>query len=384
MGLFFAALMLTVAVLARSYKEAQNYLTPVYLICIVPVIVAQLPGFELTRGLALVPAVNVALLLKQILLGHALAEHYFVVLSSSFVYTLLVLFAAAKIFAEQSILLGKQASLRVLLSRDRDASSTHREISIAEAVTLVASIFILLYYVGAWLQLRHLIGGLILSQYLLLALPVGVLVVVRRVDAVEALSLRAPSLRGLLGVIALGLSSWVILSGWQELQNLFLPLPSELLRGLDRLFDVPKGVAGIALLFFSVAITPAICEELVFRGVLFSSLGRRLGGRATIAITAVAFGLFHLSIHRFVGTAFLGLLMGLIVWRSGSILASMLFHALHNGTVLALSLWGSSLLGWQPGQGYPPRWTWIFGACGFVLGLLLLGFERRLSSERRC
>ncbi|MCA9524018.1 MAG: CPBP family intramembrane metalloprotease [Myxococcales bacterium] len=376
MGLFFASLMLTVAVLARSYKEAQTYLTPVYLICIVPVIVAQLPGFELSRGLAVVPAVNVALLLKQILLGRAIAEHYFVVISTSLLYTVLVLLAAARIFAEQSILLGQPASLRALLGNRGGSLPERPTIAPAEAVTAVAVIFILLYYVGSWLQHKNLIGGLLLSQYLLLALPVVLLLVVRRADPVDALALRLPSWRGVAGVVALGLSSWVILVGWQELQNRVLPLPRELLRGLDGLVELPRTPQGIALLFFGVALTPAICEELVFRGLLFSALARRLSGRATVALTAVAFGLFHLSIHRFVGTAFLGLLMGLAVWRTGSIVSSMLFHALHNGVVLALSLWGRSWLAWQPGEGFPPKWSWIVGACGFVLGLALLARAR--------
>ncbi|HEY3357801.1 MAG TPA: ABC transporter permease subunit, partial [Polyangia bacterium] len=70
--LLFSAIMLAVAALARSFKEAQNALTPVYLVCVVPAMIAALlPGVRLGWLTAVVPAVNVSLLVKDLIRGDA-------------------------------------------------------------------------------------------------------------------------------------------------------------------------------------------------------------------------------------------------------------------------------------------------------------------------
>ena len=50
--------MVAVASLARSFKEAQNLLTPVYLISVLPAVLAQLPGVELGYVTAIFPSVK--------------------------------------------------------------------------------------------------------------------------------------------------------------------------------------------------------------------------------------------------------------------------------------------------------------------------------------
>jgi len=59
--------------------------------------------------------------------------------------------------------------------------------------------------------------------------------------------------------------------------------------------------------------------------------------------TALLFGIVHASIYRLLPTAFLGLLMGYAVWKSGSILAGMVVHVLNNGLIVVLVHLGSEL-----------------------------------------
>ncbi len=65
------ALMLTIALMARSFKEAQSYLTPLIMMVIFPSLLGGLPGMELTPVLSLVPIFNSSQLLKLILQGEA-------------------------------------------------------------------------------------------------------------------------------------------------------------------------------------------------------------------------------------------------------------------------------------------------------------------------
>lgn len=65
----FAAVLLSLSIYARSFKEAQGYMSPIMMVVIVPVVLAMLPGIELKGGWAWVPLTNVALAMKEIIKG---------------------------------------------------------------------------------------------------------------------------------------------------------------------------------------------------------------------------------------------------------------------------------------------------------------------------
>ncbi|WP_100641999.1 ABC transporter permease [Alteromonas facilis] len=65
----FASALLSLSIYARSFKEAQGYMTPIVFVVIIPVILAMLPGVELKGGWAWVPLTNVALAIKELIKG---------------------------------------------------------------------------------------------------------------------------------------------------------------------------------------------------------------------------------------------------------------------------------------------------------------------------
>lgn len=65
----FAALLLSLSIYARSYKEAQNYIGPVTMVVFMPLVISVLPGIELNWKLAMVPVLNVALGIKELVKG---------------------------------------------------------------------------------------------------------------------------------------------------------------------------------------------------------------------------------------------------------------------------------------------------------------------------
>ncbi len=115
-------------------------------------------------------------------------------------------------------------------------------------------------------------------------------------------------------------------------------VPKELFGAMEKLVtatDLPR----FLWLLLLVAVTPAFCEEAVFRGVLFQSLAREQRMWRTVAATALIFGAFHLSGEtaiRFLPTAWIGVLMGIAVWRTRSIFASMLMHFVNNGLAVVI------------------------------------------------
>jgi len=102
-AVFFAAAVMTVALFAKSYKEAQSYISPLMIIVIVPAVAAVLP-IDLTAKLALVPILNASLLCKELVTGTYHWNFIAIIFSSTCVYAAAALFLAVKMFQRESVL----------------------------------------------------------------------------------------------------------------------------------------------------------------------------------------------------------------------------------------------------------------------------------------
>ncbi|MCI0664905.1 MAG: ABC transporter permease, partial [Acidobacteria bacterium] len=69
MAVLSATLVIAIATIAKSYKEAQSYLSPLLLVAIIPAMVSFLPGVKLNAGMALIPIVNFSQLIKELMIG---------------------------------------------------------------------------------------------------------------------------------------------------------------------------------------------------------------------------------------------------------------------------------------------------------------------------
>ena len=97
------------------------------------------------------------------------------------------------------------------------------------------------------------------------------------------------------------------------------------------------------------ALIAPVCEELFFRGYLLHAL-QRDGRLRAGAVTALCFALVHMNGAGNLGAyVLLGLLLALIAFRTGSLLAPILVHACYNLTLLMLSGAGLSdmITGWS-------------------------------------
>lgn len=67
----FASLLLAISIYAKTFKEAQNYMSPLSILIFLPLIAAMMPGVELNGKTALIPVMNVALAIKELIKGTA-------------------------------------------------------------------------------------------------------------------------------------------------------------------------------------------------------------------------------------------------------------------------------------------------------------------------
>ena len=103
-AVLFSAVLMTIALFAKTYKEAQSYLTPMTFVVIIPALAAMLPGAELTPKLSLIPILNVSLLCKELVAGTYHWNYIGVIFASTCVYAVAALFLAIKMFQRESVL----------------------------------------------------------------------------------------------------------------------------------------------------------------------------------------------------------------------------------------------------------------------------------------
>jgi sodium transport system permease protein len=103
-AVLFSSALITISLFAKTFKEAQSYLTPMTFVVLVPAIAAVLPGVELTPKLALIPILNASLLCKELVTGTYHWNYIALIFASTSVYAAAALFLAVKMFQRESVL----------------------------------------------------------------------------------------------------------------------------------------------------------------------------------------------------------------------------------------------------------------------------------------
>jgi sodium transport system permease protein len=104
LSVLFSALLMTIALFAKTYKEAQSYLTPMTFVVVIPAVASLMPGVELTPKLALIPILNTSLICKEIITGTYHWNSIALIFASTCVYAAVSIFLAIKMFQRESVL----------------------------------------------------------------------------------------------------------------------------------------------------------------------------------------------------------------------------------------------------------------------------------------
>lgn len=113
--------------------------------------------------------------------------------------------------------------------------------------------------------------------------------------------------------------------------------------GLTRVFGASP--IGMLVLFGVGAVVAPFAEEVVFRGVVFSSLRESWREPWAILVSSVLFGVIHLDPLAMVPTAIVGLMLARVFLTTRSLWASILAHSAYNAFVLSIALMTQRLVG---------------------------------------
>jgi membrane protease YdiL (CAAX protease family) len=121
-----------------------------------------------------------------------------------------------------------------------------------------------------------------------------------------------------------------------------MPAPPELVESLRRMVAPSDGSRGLVLSLALMAVTPAICEEALFRGAILGGFSAKLPKLTSAVITGALFGLYHIDLWRIVPTALLGFVLSVIVLEADSIVPAMLTHFINNACLVVLAHLGKA------------------------------------------
>ncbi len=365
---FFSAVMLTVTSFARSFKEAQAYLIPLVLLALAPGFLSLLPGLKLEGFLAITPLANIVLLSRDLLQNRADPIAAATAVITTALYALAALAFAAKIFGSDAVLYGSQGSWSELLRRPAEPQPTA---TLAQGATAIAILypcyFLATGIVGQMQQSTlqtQLLGAAAGTVFVFLIIPLLLTFWTNRQYS-TALQLRVPSPLACIGGLLFGLSIWpfaheiIVLAQQLGLSTLSPEQMAELVSRFadhtEKLAQVPFGV-----ILLSVAIAPAICEEIFFRGYLQTALQQKLPYWGAILLSAAIFGVFHISVgglailERVFTSTLLGILLGWICWRTRSVWPGMILHVTHNGLLMTMSRYKEEIQQWS----FVRQWGW--------------------------
>jgi len=336
----FASVMVAIGAMARSFKEAQTLLTPVYFLCFTPSLIAGLGDWDLSGAVAVVPGVNVTLLARDLILGTATPGLTLVVVASTLAFGALALALAARLYDSERLLAADEGTvglgtwLRRLLAPSAPRASTAAPgPTPGHALALFGVAYVLLFFVFIPLQSWRLGPGIALTEWVGI---LGLVVIYARGTGrslVDVLRVRPVSARALVGAVLVGASAWLVIG---LLADWLVPVPPEVVESLRRVVAPHDGSRGLVTSLALIALTPAVCEEALFRGAILRGFSAKLPRLTSAVLTGVLFGLYHVDVWRLVPTGLLGVALSLIALEQDSIVPSMLTHFVNNACLVVL------------------------------------------------
>ena len=327
-AVLIAGALLLVSAYAKSYKEAQLYFFPVYLIGMFPAAAGVVGDIPLRSAIALIPLANVSVAVRDILSGHTdwwLLAAVFV--TNSVAATWLLHYSTTLLGDERLVSAKQELHPEGWQGLGAFRSQLWRWYGVMWAVLFVSAAVVPVLsdfrFQALFNEIVILAGGsvLILRVY--------------KLNVRRALALRRvrftlwPVVVLLIG--PLHLTAVVV----NRFASTVFPLPQSYLEQLGEQFSFD----GVPLwqIFLLFAVLPGVCEEIAFRGPLLYGLRLRFSMPVLAVVVGLIFGFFHFSLFRILTTGVLGIAITSVALLTGSMFPGMVLHFGNNALAILLA-----------------------------------------------
>lgn len=397
MAAFFSALALAVAALARSTKEGQYYLMPLLLVTLPLVSLPMIPSLSLNLGTSLVPVSGAVFLVRSLIEGRYTEAmmHLPVVIMVTVTCCLLSIRWAIRQFESESVMFRESDrwSLHAWLHqlwRDREMTASPTEAIFCGLIILVAMFFAQFMAGSSISNWRSVVAMTVAVQIGLILTPCLLMAICLTRSVRNALRIHHVQPSHLGAAICLGVTlhpTYTALgNGIRHVYSLGDQIQAALAHFSQLIYAQPLWAVLLLL-----AILPAVCEELTFRGFIFGGLVKQGGALRAILITSLFFGFTHTILQQSIAACIMGLMLGLIAWRTGGVVSCICVHVINNVLSIGLAWFPANQyqlptsLSWclrneADGWLYQPQWQTI--SVGIALIMIAVLFRRSPETQR--
>lgn len=135
--------------------------------------------------------------------------------------------------------------------------------------------------------------------------------------------------------VMIGMAMTIVADELDRLMGLLLPFPEELAALLNQLL-MARSLSDWALILLGAVFLAGLFEEMLFRGFLQNSFEQHYDVTRAILLTALLFAVIHFNPWWIVQIVVLGVILGVMAWKSDSIIPGAIVHAINNGISVVL------------------------------------------------
>lgn len=336
MSALFSALAIAISAFARSTKEGQYYLMPLLMITFPLMMLPMLPAAQLDLGTSLIPVSGLMLLLRSLMEGQV-SESIRYAIPVAIVTGACCLMAirwAIDQFNRESVLFRESEQwglglwLRHLV-RDREDTPNLPEAFLCAVLILVINFFAQ-FQTGLTLHWESFRTVAAIRLIAFIATPALLMAVMLTRKPWKTLLLKTPSFwLTVPAAVTLAACLHPAMNWLHELVLTIYPISPQALEQLAPLSAMIKD-APLWQVLLVIAVAPAICEELAFRGFILSGF-RHIGNKWTaIALSAAFFGVTHGLLQQSIMAFLAGMVIGYVAVKTGSLLPAIAYHFTHN------------------------------------------------------
>ena len=397
MAAFFSALALAVAALARSTKEGQYYLMPLLLVTLPLVALPMLPSLQLNLGTSLVPVSGAVFLVRSLIEGRyteALVHLPVVVLVTACCCSLALRWAIRQ-FESEAVMFREADRWSVKLWmrhlwRDRGDTASPTE-AVLCGLIIIIGMFFAQFVAGSTIHdFKSIATSTVIVQIALILTPCVLMAMFLTRSPRRALRIHRPQFSHLVAAMLIGVA----------MHPSYLALGN----GISQVYEIGEETSSVLQMFQALvlsqplwiilllmAVLPAICEELAFRGFIFGGLLHKNGALRAIVVSALFFGFTHPVLQQSIAACLMGLMLGLIAWRTGGVLCTILVHAINNTLSLTMAWCAANHVGlpaslnWAlstEGDAWSYRPEWIAMSVFLTLAMLVVLFRRNADTRQ--
>ncbi len=221
-----------------------------------------------------------------------------------------------------------------------------KNITIFGANLVYMTCLILFLFAGYYVQSLDIRFGLLITEFVLIALPVIIYILIKKGSIKNILRLNKLSFVDAALVTTIFVSGYFVAVFISLIGNIIVSLFGEL---IPSPVPIATNPGEYFLYIFIIAVSAGICEEILMRGLMLSAY-EKVGMWKSIIFTAVLFGIMHLNVQNLFGPTFLGIVLGFVVYKTNSLYAGILGHFLNNAISVTLGYIITLLSGILPQQ----------------------------------